>query len=83
MDPISFAHFKIGFGTTETTDFKYHRPILNIKGDFRMNGKVRMGVGSKIHVYGTLEIGNNFNMTGNSSIICNKRIVIGEHVLIS
>lgn len=83
MDSPSFACLKIGFGTIPTADFKYHRPVLNIKGDLIIRGKCRMGIGSKIHVYGVLEIGNHFNMTGNSTIVCHKKITMGSHVLIS
>ncbi len=83
MDTYKFANWKIGFGSTPTTNFKRDHPVLNIKGLVHLHGKCRMGIGSKIHVQGTLEIGDNFNMTGNSTIVCAKHISMGAHVLIS
>ncbi len=83
MDTYKFATWKIGFGSTPTTNFRSDHPILNIQGLVRLHGKCRMGIGSKIHVHGTLEIGDNFNMTGNSTIVCAKHISMGNHVLIS
>ncbi len=83
MDTYKLATWKIGFGSTPTTNFRIDHPILNIKGEVRLHGKCRMGIGSKVHVQGTLEIGNNFNMTGNSTIVCAKHISMGAHVLIS
>ncbi len=85
IDSPSFACLKIGFGLTPTTDFKYSRTIINIRGSLIVHGKCRFGAGSKINVNGNgiLEIGDNFNMTGGSSIICNKKIILGTHVLVS
>jgi acetyltransferase-like isoleucine patch superfamily enzyme len=83
FDSPSFACLKIGFGLTPLTDFRYDRSILNIKGEIIVHGKSRFGAGSKIHVFGTLEIGANFNMTGKSTIVCHKRITFGTNALIS
>lgn len=77
------AQIKIGFGETPTTDFRSHRPVLNITGEFVANGKCRFGIGSKLHIHGLAQFGDNFNMTGNSTIVCNKGIQFDKHVLIS
>ncbi len=79
----SFACLKIGFGSTQTTDFFYDRTILDIRGKIIVRGKCRIGAGNKIHIKGLLDIGDNFNMSGSSTIVCNKTIATGKHVLIS
>ena len=83
LDKVKTARIKIGFGETPTTDFKYNRPILNLTGELITFGKSRFGIGSKLHIHGSVKLGDNFNMTGNSTIVCNKEIVFSTHVLIS
>lgn len=83
IDTPSFATFKIGYGETPTIDFRSSRTVVNIKGTLIIHGKCRIGAGAKMHVQGTLEIGENFNMAGGSTIVCNKHIVFGSHVMVS
>jgi acetyltransferase-like isoleucine patch superfamily enzyme len=83
LEKPSFASVKVGFGETQTTDFKYHRSILNVTGDLIFKGRCKWGIGSKIEIKGKCTIGKEFNMTGNSTIICHKQIDFGDKVLIS
>ena len=82
LDVIKTAIVKIGFNPTQTIDFKYDRTILDIQGEIVFKGKCYIGTGGKIQVKGYLEFGvnNNFNKT---SIICQKEIIFGDHVLFS
>ena len=59
--------------------------VLNIKGVFNVNGKVIIGKGSSIEVDndGTLSIGNNTIITGNTTILCTQKIQIGGECMIS
>jgi len=83
LEHPKFAILKIGFGLTPVSDFSKHRSIINLKGELKVNGKCRFGAGSKIHVFGKLELGRGFNMSGMSTIVCNKQITFRERSLIS
>jgi acetyltransferase-like isoleucine patch superfamily enzyme len=83
MDRPAMACLKVGFGDTPTIDFRSSRSVLNIKGTLLLHGKCRIGAGSKLHVQGTLEIGDKFNLAGGSTIVCNKYIAFGNHVMVS
>lgn len=76
---------KIGFGTTQVSDFKKERTIFNVHGNVIFNGKCKIGSGSRVFVANnaTLAFGNNFNITSNGNIICNKSITFGNDNLIS
>ena len=76
---------KIGFGNIGIFDQVLSRGILEIKGKIIFYGKAVIGHGSKISVgkNGILEIGNNFNVTAETSIVCHKHIKFGDNNLIS
>lgn len=76
---------RIGFPGVPIFDRKYSRTVLNIAAGSTVifNGRCSIGSGSKIGVGGRLTIGENFNMTAESIIICNKEIVFGDDNLIS
>ena len=44
---------------------------------------MKFGIGSKLHIHGITRFRDNFNMIGNSTIVCNKVIQCDNHVLIS
>ena len=58
---------------------------LGSKGNLIIGGTVTLGRGTHICIdkNGTLALGNNFCVTGNSSIICQKEISIDKDCLIS
>ncbi|WP_160674354.1 acyltransferase [Clostridium sp. C8-1-8] len=74
---------QIGFGEVGIFDFKRRRTIIDIEGKVIFNGKCTLGHGSKIFVLGELTIGKNFNINAETSIICAKKITIGDDCLFS
>jgi acetyltransferase-like isoleucine patch superfamily enzyme len=76
---------KIGFGAVNIFDKKYSRAIWEVEGKVVFNGIANIGHGSKISVgtNGTLIIGNNLNITAESTIICWKKVSIGDNCLFS
>ena len=74
---------KIGFGNIGIFDKKFSRTIWEVSGKVEFKGNANIGHGSKISVEGDLIIGDNFQITAESSIVCQKAITIGNDVLIS
>lgn len=74
---------RIGFGGTDMMDYRYDRSILKVTGDIYFQGKAKIGVGAKIMVSGKLTLGNNFDITGDATIICAKEIQIGDGTMIA
>ncbi|MBJ2183208.1 MAG: acyltransferase [Muribaculaceae bacterium] len=68
-----------------TRDMQYDRAIIDISGVLIVCDNVHIAPGCRISVNtgATLEIGKNFNSTGNCTIICDKRISIGNSCLFS
>lgn len=75
----------IGRRNIGTVYHEYVRSIWEVSGEIVVDGKVSFGSGSRISVaYGAkLRIGNNFLLTGNSSIVCQKGITFGRDCLLS
>ncbi|MGG3709701.1 hypothetical protein, partial [Heyndrickxia coagulans] len=80
--PLCFG-VKIGFGDVGIFDRHLSRTIWENSGHVIFDGKANIGHGSKISVSGLLEIGNDFVITAESSIICFKHVKFGDEVLIS
>lgn len=57
--------------------------IFQNDGIIKINGRCKFGVGSKISNHGELYFGKRFNLTANSSIICNDKIIFGDNNLVS
>ena len=76
---------RIGFGDVGIFDNIFSRTILQLDGKIIFYGKSSIGHGSRISVGGNgiLEIGENFTITAETSIICHKKIKFGNNVLIS
>ena len=85
IDAESLCHgmIQIGPHCLGSTDTHNNRTILEISGNITFKGKCNIGRGSKICVGGDLVCGNNFVMTGNSTIISYKKIFIGNDCLCS
>ncbi|RYU47781.1 acyltransferase [Aliivibrio finisterrensis] len=79
------AKIKLGFGRVQIADNKYSRFIWNVEksGVITFGKNVRIGTGSRLDVSGNLELKNNCNFSGESTIICKKEIVFGESCLVS
>lgn len=76
---------KIGFGNVGIFDKTTSKSIWEVSGNVIFNGKAQLGHGTKISVgqNGVLNLGENFTITAESSIICNESISFGQDVLIS
>ena len=76
---------KIGPHGLGTQDIKYSRTMWEVSGTFIVNGEVCIGRGSRISIGkdGTLTIGRDFRISGNSTIICQKEITFGDDCLLS
>jgi acetyltransferase-like isoleucine patch superfamily enzyme len=81
--PVSTAMVKIGFGDVGHYDRKRSRTIWQVSGDVAFGGKACIGHGSKISIRGKVSLGDNFNMTAESTIVCAKEITFGDDCLLS
>lgn len=82
---IKTGMIRIGFGEVGIFDKLFSRTILEIDGKIIFSGTANIGHGSKISVgkNGMLEIGENFIITAESSIVCFNNIKFGDNNLIS
>jgi acetyltransferase-like isoleucine patch superfamily enzyme len=76
---------QIGFGDVGIFDEKKSRTVWQVHGSVTFEGKAIIGHGTKISVgkFGNIIFGENFVVTAESELISNKRIEIGNNVLIS
>ncbi|MCM2680117.1 acyltransferase [Echinimonas agarilytica] len=73
----------LGFGDCSIFDKKVSRTIWNVTGDVVFLGSAKFGHGSKLSIDGKLIVGDNLNITAESSIVSSKSVSIGSNVLIS
>lgn len=66
-------------------DSKYSRTIWDVNGTLIISGKTNLGRGCRINIEkeGSLTIGHDFSITGDSTIICQKEITFGHNCLLS
>ena len=85
LKKVKTGIIRIGFGSIKLVAYAYDRTILNINGTIICNGKIKIGMGSKIEVGrdGILEFGNNFINSASTKIICHKNIRIGNNCLVA
>lgn len=85
LGKIKTGIVKFGFGYVGIFDKNNSRSIWENSGIVHFNGKASIGHGSKLSIgkCGILTVGNNFVITAESQIICNKNITIEDNVLIS
>ncbi len=81
-NPKTFG-VRIGFGSTDNYSWKHEKTIFKNRGQLVFEGKAKLGFGSVISNSGYLNIGNNFSISCKGSIICRKKIVIGNDCLMS
>ena len=76
---------RIGYGDIGTFDNKRSRTIWEVAGKVIFEGKAEIGHGSKISVgeTGLLQLGSNFTITAESTIIAYKKVVFGHDCLLS
>ena len=80
---VETAMVKIGFGDVGHYDRKRSRGIWQVSGTVSFGGKASIGHGSKVSVRGNLCLGDGFNMTAESTIVCAKEIRFGRDCLLS
>lgn len=82
---VRTGQFLFGFHTLGIKDAKYSRTILEHYGTLIINGRASIGRGSKLYIgpNAELKIGDNFTVTGNSEILCQKEIKIEKNCLLS
>ena len=82
-EKVERAMIKIGFGDVGHYDRKRSRGIWQVSGTVSFGGKASIGHGSKLSVRGNLCLGDGFNMTAESTIVCAKEIRFGNDCLLS
>ena len=82
-EKVETAMVKIGFGDVGHYDRKRSRGIWQVSGTVSFGGKASIGQGSKLSVRGHLSLGEDFNMTAESTIVCAKEIRFGDDCLLS
>ena len=82
---IKTGMIRIGFGDVGIFDRIFSRTIIQLDGKIIFYGDTSIGHGSKISVgeNGILEMGENFTITAETSIVCHKKIKFGNNVLIA
>lgn len=80
---VKTAMVKIGFGDVGHYDRKRSRTIWQVSGEVVFGGKASIGHGSKISVRGRLNLGDKFNVTAESTIVCADEITFGKDCLLS
>lgn len=82
---ISRAMIRIGFDTVGIFDYKKSRSILEIDGELIFKGRTHIGNGAKLSVLhgGTIELDENFDISGESTVLAGKHISFGKGVLLS
>ena len=75
----------LGYWNLAIVDSSYERSKWHVRGLLIIKGKVKLGKGTNLVVAetGTLIFGDNFFITGRSTIICRKRIEFGTEILVS
>ena len=72
---------KIGLGTSQMSDFRSERTVVDFRGCVEFNGKCKIGAGARLFVAdtGTLVFHDNFCNSSHLSIICFQHIEFGNN----
>lgn len=83
--PVKTGLVRIGVPECYTLDMKNDRTKWKVDGTVVLNGNAIIGRGSCIRIFkeATLTIGNNFTISGGTSIISKKGITFGNDCLLS
>ena len=79
---VERAMVKIGFGDVGHYDRKRSRGIWQVSGTVVFGGRASIGHGSKVSVRGTLALGDGFNVTAESTVVCAHDIRFGDDCLV-
>ena len=83
LDKIKPGIVRIGFGGTDMVDYHTDRGLLKVTGEIYFQGKAKIATGAKLIIDGTLSLGENFAITGDTTIICAKSITIGSNTMLA
>lgn len=82
--PLCTGLIKIGFGSVPVFDRYKSRSVWNVgAGTVIFEGKAKLGQGCRIGSGGVLTMGKNFQVTAETTIICEESITFGNDVLCS
>lgn len=83
--PPKTGMVRIGVHGLGTQDIKYSRTMWEVSGTLVINGKACIGRGCRISVgpEATLTLGDQFTITGRTTVICQKEITFGDDCLLS
>ena len=83
--PVKTGMIRFGGHGLGTQDLLYSRTMWEVMGTVLFKGNASIGRGSKISVgeNAMLTLGEDFQITGNSEIICQKKITFGSQCLLS
>jgi len=83
--PVTAGMIKFGVHSLGHQDSFFNRTKWDVRGTVVFKGEARIGRGSKICVGkgATLTLGDGFDLTGASEIICQKEITFGSQCLLS
>lgn len=76
---------RVGYSSLGFQDLRHSRCVWNVMGRVYIGGNLRIGKGCSICVgeSGELSFGEECILTGNSTIVCQKKISIGNNFLMS
>lgn len=82
---VKSGMIRFGFGNVGIVDKKYSRTLIEINGNIIFKNRANFGYGSKISIgeNGILKIGDRFEISANSAIICFESVTIEDNVLFS
>jgi acetyltransferase-like isoleucine patch superfamily enzyme len=80
--PIETGMIRIGFGGVRIFDRKHSWGVWYLMGNITFKGRASLGYGTRLSVFGDLTFGNNFAISAQTQIVCNKKTVFGDDVLI-
>ena len=85
LKKVKTGIIRIGFGGAEHIDYNYNRTILKIDGIASFDGRAKIGVGSKLLIEkgSVFKVGERLGITGDSMILCSRKITIGSNARIS
>ncbi len=81
--PLRRGMVQIGFGEVGIFDKHRSRTIWQVSGRVEFGGSASIGHGSKISVSGILELGDNFEIVAESTIVASERVTIGAGTSLS
>lgn len=80
---IRTGMIRIGFGNVSIFDKRTSKSIFRNDGNITFKGTANIGHGSKLCVAGDLFIGNKFEITAETAIVCAQKVIIGDNCLLS